>query len=240
VNHLRSAWLVAPADPVPYDRANDAMHDLALRRLAGEITDTVILLEHPPVFTAGRRAKAEELLWDEPSVQARGGLVRRIDRGGSFTFHGPGQLVAYPVLGLGTTPDAAKYLRRLEEVVIRTCHDLGASVTRRDDVQTGVWVGDEKLCAIGVRLLRARVTLHGFALNCDTDLSWFDGIVACGLPEHGVTSLARVLGREVSVEEVRPLLARHFADVFDLTWEQAPAGIRSAFAAQRGASAMTA
>lgn len=234
------AWLVTPAGPVPYDRANEAMHALAERRLADEIPETVILLEHPPVFTAGRRAKAEELLWTEPGVEARGGLVRRIDRGGSFTFHGPGQLVGYPILGLGAKPDAGAYLRRLEEVVIRTCADLGASVMRRDDVQTGVWVGDEKICAIGVRLLRTRVTLHGFALNCDTDLSWFDGIVACGLPEHGVTSLSRTLGRRVTVEEVRPVLTRHLAEVFDLVFAAAPADVASAFGAQRGASAMIA
>jgi lipoyl(octanoyl) transferase len=240
VTTVRPAWLVTPAGPVPYDLANDAMHALADRRLADEIPDTVILLEHPPVFTAGRRAKAGELLWTEPGVAARGGLVRRIDRGGSFTFHGPGQLVGYPILGLGATPDAGAYLRRLEEVVIRTCADLGASVTRRDDVQTGVWVGDEKICAIGVRLLRTRVTLHGFALNCDTDLSWFDGIVACGLPEHGVTSLSRMLGRRVTVEEVRPLLTRHLAEVFDLTFAAAPADVASEFGAQRGASAMIA
>ncbi len=234
------AWLVTPAGPVPYDRANRAMHALAERRLAGEIPDTVILLEHPPVFTAGRRAKDDELLWDETSVEARGGLVRRIDRGGSFTFHGPGQSVGYPILGLGTKPDAGAYLRRLEEVVIRTCADLGATVTRRDDVQTGVWAGDEKICAIGVRLLRTRVTLHGFALNCDTDLSWFDGIVACGLPDHGVTSLTRLLGRDVTVDEVRPLLERHLAQIFGLGFSSAPVDVASAFGGQRGASAMIA
>jgi len=240
VKTVGPAWLVTPAGPVPYDRANDAMHALAERRLADEIPDTVILLEHPPVFTAGRRAKAEELLWTEPGVAARGGLVRRIDRGGSFTFHGPGQLVGYPILRLGAKPDAGAYLRRLEEVVIRTCAELGAPVMRRDDVQTGVWVGDEKICAIGVRLLRTRVTLHGFALNCDTDLSWFDGIVACGLPEHGVTSLSRTLGRPVTVEAARPVLMRHLADVFDLAFAPAPAVVASAFGPQRGASAMIA
>lgn len=225
----RAAWLVQPDGRVDYDVANDAMHALADRRLAGEIRDTVILLEHPPVFTAGRRAKPEELLWEEAAVQARGGLVRRIDRGGSFTFHGPGQLVGYPIIELGARPDAARYLRRLEEAVIRTCAELGASVHRRDDVQTGVWAGDEKVCAIGVRLLRTRVTLHGFALNCDTDITWFDGIVACGLPEHGVTSLSRLLGRDVTVDEVRPIVARHLSDVFDLTFEPSPPEILAGF-----------
>jgi lipoyl(octanoyl) transferase len=225
----RPCWLIVPETPVPYDVANGAMHDLAERRLAGEVPDAVVLLEHPPVFTAGRRAKEEQLLWTELEVEARGGLVRRIDRGGAFTFHGPGQLVGYPVLGLGSRPDAAAYLRGLEETVIRTCADLGVTATRRDDVQTGVWIGDEKLCAIGVRLMRTRVTLHGFALNCDTDLSWFDGIVACGLPDHGVTSLSRLLGRDVTVAEVRPLIRRHLAEVFGLAFEPAPTEVADTF-----------
>jgi lipoyl(octanoyl) transferase len=224
------AWLVRLQGAVPYDAANAAMHALAERRLAGEIPDTVILLEHPPVFTAGRRAKDDELLWTPEEVQARGGLVRAIDRGGSFTFHGPGQLVGYPILGLGTKPDAAAYLRRLEQAVIETCAALGAQVSRREDVQTGVWDGDRKICAIGVRLLRTRVTLHGFALNCDTDLAWFDGIVACGLPDHGVTSLSEVLGCDVTVEEVRPIAERRLAAVFDLVFEPAPVDVVSAFA----------
>jgi lipoyl(octanoyl) transferase len=217
------AWLAQPRDPVDYDAANTVMHSLAERRLAATAPDTVIVLEHPPVFTAGRRAKPHELLWDETAVQARGGLVRRIDRGGSFTFHGPGQIVGYPIVDLGARPDAAAYLRRLEEAVIRTCADLGVQVGRRDDVQTGVWAGDDKICAIGVRLLRTRVTLHGFALNCDTDLGWFDGIVACGLPDHGVTSLSRLLGRDVTIDEVRPILLVHLAEVLDLSFEPAPA-----------------
>jgi len=183
------AWLIRPGT-VPYDVGNAAMHRLAERRLADEIPDTVILLEHPPVFTAGRRAKVDELLWSPQEVEARGCLVRMIDRGGSFTYHGPGQLVGYPILGLGSRPDAVDYLRRLEEAVIGICGDVGVASERRADVQTGVWVGNDKICAIGVRLMRARVTLHGFALNCETDLSWFRGIVACGLPEHGQTSLS--------------------------------------------------
>jgi lipoyl(octanoyl) transferase len=228
------AWLIRPVGPVPYDAANDAMHAVAERRLAGEVPDTVILLEHPPVFTAGRRAKPDELLWDEASVEGRGGLVRRIDRGGSFTFHGPGQLVGYPIIGLGQRPDAAGYLRRLEEAVIRACADLGIEVHRREDVQTGVWHGDRKVCAIGVRLMRTRVTLHGFALNCDTDLSWFGGIVACGLPDHGVTSLTELLGRDVTVDDVRPAVERHLAEVFDLDFRPAPPEVASGFAVTAG------
>lgn len=227
----RPAWLLTPPGLIDYDVANEAMHDLARRRLADEIPDTVIVLQHPPVFTAGRRATQDELLWDEATVTARGGAVRRIDRGGSFTFHGPGQLVVYPILGLGATPDAAAHLRRLEEVAIRTCAELGAPVDRRADVQTGVWAGDAKVCAIGVRLLRTRVTLHGMALNCDTDLSWFDGIVACGLPDHGVTSLTRLLGRDVPVDEVAPIAVRHVTDVFGLAFADAPEEIERPFRA---------
>jgi lipoyl(octanoyl) transferase len=215
------AWLIQPQGLVPYAAANDAMHRLAEVRLAGEIPDSVILLEHPPVFTAGRRARPDELRWSPEAVAARGGEVHRIDRGGAFTFHGPGQLVGYPILDLGPRPDAARYLRRLEEVVIRACADLGLTVHRRPDVQTGLWVGDDKVCAIGVRLLRARITLHGFAVNCAPDLSWFDGIVACGLPMNGVTSLTQLAGRAVGVEDLRPPLLHRLEQVFGLRFTDA-------------------
>ena len=223
----REALLVRPEGPVPYGLANEAMHRLAERRLAGEVPDVVILLEHPPVFTAGRRARPDELLWSPDELAARGAEVHRIDRGGAFTFHGPGQLVGYPILDLGSKPDAAAHLRRMEEAVIRTAADLGVTLHRREDVQTGVWHGDDKVCAIGVRLLRARVTIHGFALNCDPDLSWFDGIVACGLPGHGVTSLTRLAGRAITAAEVSGPLERHLADVFGLDLVPAPEAIAS-------------
>jgi lipoyl(octanoyl) transferase len=218
----REAWLIEPEGRIPYGPANDAMHALAERRLAGEIPDTVIVLEHPPVFTAGRRAKLDELLWSPAELTSHGAEVHRIDRGGSFTFHGPGQLVGYPILDLGPTPDAAAHLRRMEEVVIRAAADIGVGLHRREDVQTGVWSGDRKVCAIGVRLMRARVTLHGFAVNCSTDLSWFRGIVACGLPEHGVASLSELAGRVVTVAELRPLVIRHLANVFHLSFTPIP------------------
>ena len=188
------------------------MHALAERRLADEIPDTVILLEHAPVFTGGRRAKDAELLWSADELAARGAEVHRIDRGGSFTFHGPGQLVVYPILDLGPKPDAAGYLRRLEHVVIAAAAELGVRLERRPDVQTGVWSGDAKVAAIGVRLLRARVTLHGVAINCDVDVSWFGGIVPCGLPDHGVSSLSEVAGRPIGVEELRPHIRRQLGE----------------------------
>lgn len=220
---VSAGWIITPDQPVPYDLANSWMHRLAERRSTDEIPDTVILLEHPPVFTAGRRAKPEHLVWTQAQAEARGASVRHIDRGGSFTFHGPGQLVGYPILDLGAKPDAGSHLRRMEEVVIRAAADIAVTLERRPDVQTGVFAGDDKVCAMGVRLMRARVSLHGFALNCDTDLGWFDGIVACGLPDNGVTSLSRLTGRRVSVSEMRPLIQRHAADVFELTLSEAPA-----------------
>jgi lipoyl(octanoyl) transferase len=194
------------------------MHDLAAARLAGTAPDTLILLEHPPVYTAGRRWKPEHIVWSEERMAARGADLRFIDRGGSVTFHGPGQLVGYPIVDLGARPDALAYVRRLEEVVIRSAADVGVPL-ERNPVQTGVWSGDRKVCAIGVRLVRMRVSIHGFALNCTTDLSWFDAIVPCGLPDEGVTSLSDLAGRTVTVEEMAPIVARRFGEVFDLALE---------------------
>ena len=213
---MRPGRLIRWSGAVPYGPANEEMHRLAEQRLEGAIPDTVILLEHAPVFTGGRRAKPEELLWAPDEMVKRGIDLYRIDRGGAFTFHGPGQLVGYPIVDLGPTPDAAGHLRRMEEVVIRAADEIGVELHRRQDVQTGVWSGDRKVCAIGVRLMRARVTLHGFAINCDTDLSCFEGIVACGLPDHRMTSLSELAGRRVTVQEIQPLLEKQLADVFDL------------------------
>jgi lipoyl(octanoyl) transferase len=213
--------LIRPNGLTDYDDANAAMHDLAGDRLLGVGDDALILLEHPPVFTAGRRAKASELLATEPELAASGAAVRWIDRGGSFTFHGPGQLVGYAVLDLGARPDALRFVRSLEEVVIGASADVGVTL-QRSDVQTGVWsIPDgplerpRKVCAIGVRLMRMRISLHGFALNCTTDLSWYDAIVPCGLPEEGVTSLTELAGREITVEDMAPIVARRFEEVFD-------------------------
>lgn len=211
----RGGRLLRPPGLVDYDEANAAMHDLADDRLAGFGEDTLILLEHPPVYTAGRRWKPDHIVWTEDRIRAAGADLRFIDRGGSLTFHGPGQLVGYVVMDLGVRPDAMRFVRDLEEVVIRASADTGVSL-HRSDVQTGVWSGREKVCAIGVRLMRMRVSLHGFALNCTTDLSWFDAIVPCGLPYEGVTSLSELAGREVTVDETAPIVARRFEEVFDL------------------------
>jgi lipoyl(octanoyl) transferase len=223
------ARLVRPTGFVDYDEANERMHALVERRLAGVDEDTLFLLEHFPVYTAGRRWKPDHIVWTQDRIERAGAELRFIDRGGSLTFHGPGQLVGYPVLDLGVRPDAMRFVRDLEEVVIRAAADVDVEL-HRNDVQTGVWSGSRKVCAIGVRLMRMRVSLHGFALNCTTDLSWYDAIVPCGLADEGVATLSQLAGREVTVEEMKPLVARRFVEVFDLGLEpfawpaDAPAG----------------
>jgi lipoyl(octanoyl) transferase len=191
------------------------MHELARRRLAGELPDTLVLLEHPPVFTAGRRTRPQDVLWTRHRIEAAGAELQDVDRGGNVTFHGPGQLVGYPIVDLGRRPDVVGYLRMLEEVLIRAAGDIGVALSR-DRHATGAWFDGRKAGAIGVRVMRARVTLHGFALNCTTDLSWYDAIVPCGLQDRGVTSLSRLAGRPVTVPEMEPLVVEAFQDVFGL------------------------
>jgi lipoyl(octanoyl) transferase len=203
------------------------MHELAERRLGNDIRDTLILLEHPPVYTAGKRWKPEHLRWAQDVMETAGAELHFVDRGGSVTFHGPGQLVGYPVVDLGPTPDVVGYVRDLEEVVIRACGDAGIDGLDRNPANSGVWAGDRKVCAIGVRVERARVTLHGFALNCTTDLSWYDAIVPCGLEAHGVTSLSRLAGTNITVEMMVPLVAACFEDVFGRTLAPAPWAVES-------------
>ena len=223
----REAWLATPGR-VPYASSYAAMHDLAVRRAAGEIPDVLILLEHPPVFTAGRRTDPAHLLMAKADIERMGAELHEADRGGSVTFHGPGQLVGYPIVDLGPAPDVVGYLRDVEEAVIRAAADLGVELGRNRD--TGVWHEDRKVCAIGVRVSRG-VTLHGFALNCSTDLSWYGAIVPCGLEDRGVTSLTAVADREITVERALPLVADRFAEVFGLSLSRAPGEILDGFAA---------
>jgi len=209
----------------PYPEADALMHHLAERRLAQEIPDTLILLEHPPVYTCGRRWKPEHLVWAEAQMREAGAELHFIDRGGSVTFHGPGQLVGYPIIDLGPKPDVVGYVRTLEDVVIAACADAGIEGLGRNPVNSGVWSGDRKVCAIGVRVMRARVTLHGFALNCTTDLSWYRAIVPCGLNDHGVTTLSEVAGRAVTVEEMAPLVAGRMAEALETRASRTPLAV---------------
>jgi lipoyl(octanoyl) transferase len=206
---------------VPYAQAYDAMHELAERRYLGEIPDTLILLEHPPVYTAGKRWSPEHLVWAEEAMRAAGAEFHLVDRGGSVTFHGPGQLVGYPILDLGPGRDVVGYVRKIEEVIIRAGADVGVQGLGRNPINSGVWAGDRKVCAIGVRVSRARVTLHGFAVNCATDLTWFDAIVPCGLGDHGVTTLSELAGHTVTVQDLIPAVIRNFESVFERKLEPA-------------------
>ncbi|HET6561450.1 MAG TPA: lipoyl(octanoyl) transferase LipB [Marmoricola sp.] len=175
--------------------------------------DTVLLLEHPPVFTAGKRTEPHERPFD-------GTPVIDVDRGGKITFHGPGQLVGYPIVRLPDHVKVVDYVRRLEEALIHTCAELGVT-TARVPGRSGVWlqedvVGPErKIAAIGIRVSRG-VAMHGFALNCDVDLAWYDKFVPCGISDAGVTSLSAELGRDVTVREVIPVVSRHLEQL--LTW----------------------
>jgi lipoyl(octanoyl) transferase len=188
---------VLRAGLVPYADAWAWQRRLHAERVAGARPDTVLLLEHPAVYTAGKRTEP----WERP---VDGTPVIDVDRGGRITWHGPGQLVGYPIVALTEPVDVVEYVRRLEAVLIDVCAGLGLPATRVEG-RSGVWATgggtDRKVAAIGVRVSQG-VTMHGFSLNCDPDLAAYAGIVACGIADAGVTSLSRELGREVTVEEV--------------------------------------
>ncbi|WP_019204188.1 lipoyl(octanoyl) transferase LipB [Tsukamurella sp. 1534] len=185
---------------VGYTEAFDLQHDLAQQRAEEEIGDRLLLLEHPPTFTAGKRTQPEDLPTD-------GSAVVDVDRGGKITWHGPGQLVGYPIVKLASPVDVVDYVRRIEQALIEVCTGLGLRVGRVEG-RSGVWFPadgarpERKVAAIGIRVARG-VTLHGFALNCDNTLGGFDAIIPCGIPDAGVTTLSSELGRDVTVGEVR-------------------------------------
>ena len=186
---------------VPYDDAWALQRQVHAEVVAGA-DDVVLLLEHPPVFTAGKRTLPHERPLD-------GTPVVDVDRGGKITWHGPGQVTGYPVVRLADPVDVVAYVRRLEQVLIEVCAEVGLA-TDRVEGRSGVWTPDgaRKVAAIGIRVAHG-VTMHGFALNCDPDLSAYGAIVPCGIADAGVTSLSAELGRDVTVEEVLPLLERH-------------------------------
>jgi lipoyl(octanoyl) transferase len=199
VNGLRVEWL----GRVGYDDAWATQRELHAERVAGEIGDTAILLEHDSVYTAGRRTEA----WERPTD---GTPVIDVDRGGKITWHGPGQLTGYPIVALPDPMDVVGHVRRLEDMLMAVTASLGVTTTRIEG-RSGAWVPadsrgpDRKVGAIGVRVARG-VTMHGFALNCDCDLAAYGAIVPCGITDAGVTSLTAELGRDVTVTEVLPLV----------------------------------
>ena len=203
-----SALTIVRAGTVDYQTAWDEQRRLQAAVADGTAPPTVLLLEHPSVYTAGKRTEP----WDRPTD---GTPVIDIDRGGKITWHGPGQLVGYPIVKLPDPIDVVAYVRRVEQLLIDACVELGLPTTRVDG-RSGVWVTaddrgpDRKVAAIGIRVARG-VTLHGFALNCDCDLAAFDKIVPCGIRDAGVTSLTAELGRTVSVADALPVVERHLS-----------------------------
>jgi lipoyl(octanoyl) transferase len=214
VSELRFRTAGFGEDALEYVAAWDLQREVHATVVSGE-PDTVLLLEHPPVFTAGKRTEPHERPLDGSAP------VVDVDRGGKITFHGPGQLVGYPIVRLPEHVKVVDYVRRLEEALIHVCTDLGVT-TARVPGRSGVWLQaadgrpERKIAAIGIRVAGG-VTMHGFAINCDVDLSWYDRFVPCGIDDAGVTSLSAELGRDVTVEEVAPVAEKHLRDL--LAWD---------------------
>lgn len=199
---------------IGYPEALDLQARLVEQRRRGDIPDTLLLLQHPHVITLGSGSRAEHVLMPSGELAARRISVHRAGRGGDVTYHGPGQLVGYPILDLKPDGrDLHAYLRSLERVLVRALRTLGLD-GRRDPAGTGVWVGGAKVAAIGIRVSSGWITSHGFALNADPDLSYFDAIVPCGLHGREVTSVSRLLGREVRAEDAAPAVVAAMAAEF--------------------------
>ena len=213
-NGARVLW-VEDLGRRPYAEVLELQREIAKERIARTRPDTLLLVEHDPVVTLGRSSKAGHLLADERMLAARGVELFEIERGGDVTFHGPGQLVGYPIIDLTQhKQDLHWYLRQLEQVLIGTLATFGIHGSRVEKY-TGVWVGNRKIASIGVHA-RSWVTWHGFALNVSTELSYFDLIVPCGIPEVRMTSIEQELGRPVSIEEVGEAVIERFAARFDV------------------------
>jgi lipoyl(octanoyl) transferase len=205
-----------------YQQAWQWQRRLHAQRVADEIGDTALLLEHPPVYTAGRRTE----VWERPTD---GAPVIDVDRGGKITWHGPGQLVGYPIVRLPDPIDVVAYVRRMERMLMAVCADLGLP-TQQVAGRSGVWLAadqrgpERKIAAIGIRVAQG-VTLHGFALNCDPDLSWYDRIMPCGIADAGVTSLSRELDRPVTVTDALVLVEARLSQLTVLDSELEPAQV---------------
>ena len=206
----RVAWLGRDVD---YNDAWALQRRLVDKRAEAAISDTLLLLEHAPVYTAGRRSEPEHVLLDEAGLLAIGIPVVETDRGGQVTYHGPGQLVGYPIIGLTERDMGPKqYVRTLESVLLDTLADLGVTAGVIEGL-TGVWAEGAKVAAIGVKISRG-ATMHGFALNVEPDMGAYDHIIACGITDREVTSVAKLLGRSVAMDVVRERATHHFAKWF--------------------------
>jgi len=199
---------------IPYAEAHDLQEKLVERRKRDEIPDQLLLLEHPHVITLGRVASRANILADDATRSRLGVELFETGRGGDVTYHGPGQLVGYPIVKLQPgRQDIRRYVRDIQEALVRAARDFGVEAEPRGGDFVGVWVGDEKLAAIGVRISRW-VTMHGFAFNVNTDLNYFQLIIPCGIRGHGVTSLQKLLGHNVDMRLVVESVTRHFVEVF--------------------------
>ncbi len=212
VETRRTSWTYLGRVPYAATAALQVELREALRR--GEGPERLLLLEHEPVFSLGRNATAADVLWSASELAEHGVEVQPTDRGGQVTFHGPGQLVGYPILDLNPDRrDIRRYVRDLQEVLVRALADFRVEATGGEGERIGVWVGPRKIASIGVHLSRWRTT-HGFALNVAPDLALFGGIVACGMPEVEMTSIARESGRKPSLEAVAARVREHFGAIF--------------------------
>ena len=194
-----------------YKRTWELQKELQLQRIENNIDDTLLLVEHEPVYTFGKNADENHLLQNYPENVK----LFYTERGGDITFHGPGQIVGYPIIDLHNYKMSISwYMRSLEEVIIRSLDKFGISADRKDSL-TGVWVEDEKIAALGVRISRW-VTMHGFALNVNTDLAYYDSIIPCGIFDYGITSMKHILGEKQNISKIKSTLSAVFLDVFQL------------------------
>ncbi len=199
---------------VDYQDAWDLQKELFDRRYKKELPDILLLLEHNHTYTLGKTANKSNLIGSKNYLEENKISVYDIDRGGDITYHGPGQIVGYPIISLENwKKDTHKYLRAIEEVIIRTCREFGI-ISSRNENYTGVWVEDKKIAAIGIKISRW-ITMHGFAFNVNTDLKYFGGIIPCGIKDKAVTSIENELNQKVSIETVKNLILKHFKDVFE-------------------------
>ena len=201
---------------IDYKEAWDLQKEMFSKRVSGVMEDLLLLLEHPNTYTLGKTADRLNLKSSEDYLKENQISVYDIDRGGDITYHGPGQIVGYPIIDLNNWyKDTHKYLRALEEIIIKTCAEYSL-FCERNPKYTGVWINDKKIAAIGIKVSRW-ITMHGFAFNVNTDLSLFNGIIPCGIQDKAVTSLREELGREIEIQDVKDKLLNNFKEIFGYT-----------------------
>lgn len=201
---------------IDYQESWDLQKETLQKVISGEMSDTLYLLEHPNTYTLGRGADEKNLIADKNFLESNGIQVIRIDRGGDITYHGPGQLVGYPIINInGVNKNSRRYIWSIEETIIKTCQHFGIDAGRNPD-HTGVWIDNRKICAIGIKLTRW-VTSHGFAFNVNTDMNIFNGIIPCGISDSDkdVTSLEKEAGKKFDMGEMKEVVKKFFIEVFE-------------------------